>query len=370
MGCCSTCVREPPTSPPPVRSRSPASSLDSLSSSGLKAAAPPEVSHDRAAELFKPREEYTLGEVLDTGRFGTVHRSTRSDGSEVAVKVLTADTMRRLGAAQLLREICIMSVLRHPNVIGLECVVQDVTPKSTSLWIVMPLLPGTTLQRRLDAVGSFDEGSCRGCFRQIVLAVRYLHGISVVHRDLKPENCVVDSADHVTVVDFGTCAVQRTSLSGEVLPGMELRGVCGTPCFIAPEVAPEWGQDGFGRRSSLYNGFAADMWALGVVLYCMLQGRRPFCGRSTGEVVAAVKSGAYEPMSGVSAEASRCCACLLTKDPSRRASADVLLRSEWMRGEDADGSDGHVSLRLSTDAPSMSEKYSDPGTGDMEMASP
>lgn len=114
----------------------------------------------------------------------------------------------------------------------------------------------TKIGRRL------EEEEARTLFRQIVEAIDYLHKKNIAHRDIKLENILLDESHKIKIIDFGFSVVtQKDKL---------LNIYCGTPSYMSPELA----------MKKDYQGWHADVWALGVLLYVFLCGKFPFKGRN------------------------------------------------------------------------------------------
>ena len=111
----------------------------------------------------------------------------------------------------------------------------------------------------------FTEEQARFYFRQLCEGVKYCHDQGICHRDLKPENLLVDDHGNLKISDFGLSAMYTggTDAGGRA---ELLHTTCGTPNYVAPEVLNDKG----------YDGFAADMWSMGVILYVLLAGYLPF----------------------------------------------------------------------------------------------
>ncbi|KAJ9548653.1 hypothetical protein OSB04_021196 [Centaurea solstitialis] len=177
--------------------------------------------------------KYEIGRTLGEGTFAKVKFAKNTEtGEAVAVKVLAKSRiLKHKMVDQIKREISIMKIVRHPNIVRLHEVHK----------------------------GKLLEREARGYFQQLIDAVAHCHSRGVYHRDLKPENLLLDSEERLKVSDFGLSALPQE--------GVELLyTTCGTPNYIAPEVLSKRG----------YDGAAADIWSCGVILYVLLTGCLPF----------------------------------------------------------------------------------------------
>lgn len=102
----------------------------------------------------------------------------------------------------------------------------------------------------------FDEATAKKFFYQVAKGIRHVHSKGICHRDLKPENVLIDENGDVKIIDFGFSSSGKTYLTT----------YCGTPPFMCPEIV----------QKRPYNGMKADIWALGVMLFLMLNGKLPF----------------------------------------------------------------------------------------------
>lgn len=121
------------------------------------------------------------------------------------------------------------------------------------------------------------EEECRTIFRQVVSAVAYLHERDIVHRDLKLDNVLVDPSDghRVKIIDFG--------FSIKASPEQKLSLYCGTPHYMDPDIS----------RKKDYNGQAADVWALGVILFILVTGKLPFFGDFEQDLFRRIQAAKY-----------------------------------------------------------------------------
>lgn len=217
--------------------------------------------------------KYRLQKLLGRGAAGVVWSATNITTSrKVALKLLLRPEPKQ--RERLLREARAAGALHHPNVID----IYDVTelPDGNPV-LVLELLEGQTLQQLMDERAPLPSREAAGIGRDVARALAVAHASGIVHRDLKPSNIFMhqpgDDPPVVKVVDFG---ISKNLLAGEgtlTETGMAV----GSPAFMSPEqVRGERKLDG-----------RTDLWALGVLLWEMLAGRRLFDGR-THEVLTQV----------------------------------------------------------------------------------
>ena len=186
--------------------------------------------------------------------------------------------------------------VHHPNVLGaselLEVSVAEPGQSSRPVpVIVMPLLSGETLARRLDRAGALPLAESAGLLLPIVSAIGTAHARGIVHRDLKPENIFVVSgggSESPMVLDFGVAKLLGTSWVVSTIltkPGVRV----GTPRYMAPEQAMP------GERVD----HRADIWSLGTILYQCLSGIRPIEGDTLKDLLSALFDGAITPLGAV-----------------------------------------------------------------------
>lgn len=125
---------------------------------------------------------------------------------------------------QLFREVRIMKMLDHPNIVKLFQVIET----EKTLYLVMEYASGGEVFDYLVLHGRMKEKEARAKFRQIVSAVQYCHQKKIIHRDLKAENLLLDSEMNIKIADFG--------FSNEFTPGSKLDTFCGSPPYAAPEL--------------------------------------------------------------------------------------------------------------------------------------
>jgi len=259
---------------------------------------------------------YEIHSAIGAGGMGEVWRArdTRLD-RDVALKVLPAEAVANETArARLVREARLASKLNHPHI----CTIYDVGDADGQTYIAMELVEGQTLSDRL-ARGALPVAEVLRYGGQLAGALAHAHARGVVHRDLKSANVVVTPDGQVKVLDFGLAKrlvaedrAEAATASRQALTDVGV--VPGTLAYMAPEQLR--GQPADAR---------SDIWALGIVLYELAAGKRPFEGKTGFELssailsqpVPAVPSSVPAPLAGV---IDRC----LAKEPGER----------YQRGED------------------------------------
>jgi serine/threonine protein kinase len=144
---------------------------------------------------------------------------------------------------------------------------------AAKLYMLCEYVPGGELFSYLRREGQLPERAARFYAAEIVLALEYLHSLSVLYRDLKPENLLLTAAGHVKITDFGFAKVvaDRTY------------SLCGTPEYLAPEIIQSAG-----------HGRGVDWWALGILLFEMLAGFPPFYADTPNGIYQKILAGAID----------------------------------------------------------------------------
>ena len=249
---------------------------------------------------------YILGDVLGRGAMGRVYRASVRDSEDaVAVKVLRDDLSSQPDVvARFIQERQVLRAVSNPNVVT----VRDLVVEGDQLGIVMDLVEGGNLRTAVHF--PMSAGEALGLVEQISTGLAAVHAAGVVHRDLKPENVLADrDADGgllLRLTDFGV-----SRLVGQTLT--KVTSLIGTPGYLAPEVAA-------GERPTS----AADVYALGVLLYEMLCGRGPF---EAENVLALIRAHAEDPPPrpvGMPDELWVLTSSMLAKAPERRPTAQQI----------------------------------------------
>ncbi|KGN55436.1 CBL-interacting serine/threonine-protein kinase 5 [Cucumis sativus] len=257
--------------------------------------------------------KYEIGRLLGKGTFAKVYYGKELEsGESVAIKVLNKDQVKKEGMMeQIKREISVMRLVRHPNIVELK----EVMATKTKIFFVMDYVRGGELFAKV-ARGKLKEDVARKYFQQLISAVDYCHSRGVSHRDLKPENLLLDENEDLKISDFGLSALPE-QLRNDGL----LHTQCGTPAYVAPEVL---------RRKG-YDGAKADIWSCGVILYVLLAGFLPFQDENIMTMYKKVFKAEFECPPWFSAESKRLISKILVVDPGRRITIGAITRVPWFR---------------------------------------
>lgn len=214
----------------------------------------------------------------------------------------------KIDDAQL--ELKLMKLLRHPNIIQLYEAIER--PESGSQCIIMEYAPKGDLFDYISENGQLEESKAKKLFTQLVSAVEHMHSKNIVHRDIKPENLLLDANNNLKLTDFG--------LSTFCAPNSMLNNSCGSPLYSAPEIF----------RHEPYDGRAADVWAMGVVLFAMVTGEIPWYGYTLRDQVSSILRGEFQFPSYLSAECKHLIKSMLTVAPNKRITIQRIKRHPWV----------------------------------------
>ncbi|XP_036404391.1 serine/threonine-protein kinase MARK2 isoform X5 [Megalops cyprinoides] len=252
---------------------------------------------------------YRLLKTIGKGNFAKVKLARHVlTGKEVAVKIIDKTQLNSSSLQKLFREVRIMKMLNHPNIVKLFEVIET----EKTLYLVMEYASGGEVFDYLVAHGRMKEKEARAKFRQIVSAVQYCHQKCIVHRDLKAENLLLDADMNIKIADFG--------FSNEFTLGSKLDTFCGSPPYAAPELF----------QGKKYDGPEVDVWSLGVILYTLVSGSLPFDGQNLKELRERVLRGKYRIPFYMSTDCENLLKKFLILNPSKRGSLEQIMKDGWM----------------------------------------
>ncbi|XP_022531997.2 serine/threonine-protein kinase MARK2 isoform X13 [Astyanax mexicanus] len=252
---------------------------------------------------------YRLLKTIGKGNFAKVKLARHVlTGKEVAVKIIDKTQLNSSSLQKLFREVRIMKLLNHPNIVKLFEVIET----EKTLYLVMEYASGGEVFDYLVAHGRMKEKEARAKFRQIVSAVQYCHQKCIVHRDLKAENLLLDADMNIKIADFG--------FSNEFTLGNKLDTFCGSPPYAAPELF----------QGKKYDGPEVDVWSLGVILYTLVSGSLPFDGQNLKELRERVLRGKYRIPFYMSTDCENLLKKFLILNPTKRGSLEQVMKDRWM----------------------------------------
>lgn len=293
--------------------------------------------------------QYVIKQEIGRGSFGAVHLAVDQNGSEFAVKEFSKSRLRKRAQSHILRrphaarrtdhvaagvglnsplhrqstaemqeaegqgnplflikeEIAIMKKLNHGNLVSLIEVLDD--PNEDSLYMVLEMCKkGVVMKVGIDEEAEpYDEESCRCWFRDLILGIEYLHAQGVVHRDIKPDNLLLTEDDVLKIVDFGVSEIFEKESE------MVTAKSAGSPAFLPPELC-------IAKHGDI-SGKAADIWSMGVTLYCLRFGKLPFERSGVLQLYEAIKNDPLElSREEISESFKDVLKQLLEKDPAKR----------------------------------------------------
>lgn len=228
-------------------------------------------------------------------------------------------------------EIAIMKKLHHPNIVSLVEVLDD--PDEDSLYMVMEMCnKGVVMTVGLeDRADPYDDEQCRHWFRDMILGIEYckrrtfllslsrtrltsataVHAQGIIHRDIKPDNCLVTEDDVLKITDFGVSEMFEKDSD------MHTYKSAGSPAFMPPELCV--------AQHDKIDGKAADLWSMGVTLFCLHFGKIPFERSGMLELYESIRNdpiAELDPQRIANDVLADLLSRLLEKDPQKRIDMD------------------------------------------------
>ncbi|KAF5185175.1 Mitogen-activated protein kinase kinase [Thalictrum thalictroides] len=237
----------------------PAAKSSRFSSSPLRLPLPLSLPYNNNNSVYRVSDFDKL-QVLGHGNSGTVYKvQHKRTLATYALKVIHGDcdtTVRR----QITREVHILSITDSPYVVSCHGIFEKSPGGDIS--ILLEYMDSGTLDNVLKTTGTFSEVSISNIALQVLNGLNYLHKQKIVHRDIKPANLLVNSKMEVKIADFGVSKMMSRTLDS-------CDSYVGTCAYMSPE---RFDPDTYGAN---YNGYAADIWSLGLTLVELFVGHFP-----------------------------------------------------------------------------------------------
>ncbi|XP_073150136.1 serine/threonine-protein kinase GRIK2-like [Henckelia pumila] len=272
---------------------------------------------------IKTVNEYVYERKIGGGSYGKVvlYRSN-IDGKNYAIKSFHKSYLLKIrvtpsetAMSDVLREVLIMKLLSHPNIVNLIEVIND--PTSDHFYMVLEYVEGKWVFDGSGPACCLGENTARKYLRDVVSGLMYLHAHNIVHGDIKPDNLLITGSGVIKIGDFSVSQVFEDDND-------ELRRSPGTPVFTAPECC----------IGETYRGKAADTWAVGVTLYCMVLGKYPFLGETLQDTYDKIVNDPLLLPDEMSPLLKSLLEGLLCRDPMQRMTLEDVAQHAWVVGED------------------------------------
>ncbi len=271
----------------------------------------------RSLPAEPPVRDFERGALLGKGGMGEVYSARQlALDREVALKQLRPER-RGSGAARerFLAEAIVTGQLEHPNIVPVYSLGWS-APDAP--FLALKLVEGQSWKELLQAEGGGDLVRHLGILRQVSNAVAYAHSRSIAHNDLKPSNVMLGPFGEVLVVDWGMAVRFDEVRDSRIRNREDIRTPCGTPRYMAPELA-------LGRGSEI--GPWTDVFLLGGILYELLTGKPPNDSRSLPDAIEVACTGRRpEPPPALPLELRALCQRALALQPARRPSLEDFQR--------------------------------------------
>ncbi|KAH7104699.1 kinase-like protein [Auriculariales sp. MPI-PUGE-AT-0066] len=287
---------------------------------------------------------FALLRNIGKGAFGKVRVVQHKQTNELyALKYINkAKCVKMRAVSNIIQERRLLEEIDHPYIVNLRYAFQD----DENCFFVLDLMLGGDLRFHLERLGHVPEDCVRFWVAELTLALEFLHSKRIVHRDIKPDNILLDAKGHAHLTDFNIAVhlhYSTSSAPGQPPKLRPLTGVAGSMAYMAPEVLAKKGYT-----------TTVDWWSLGVCAYELLFGKRPFRGRTNGELKQSIMKSSIRVPEDAASKCSRpgqtLLRGLLTRDVTARlacggSDGDVsrdMKKHAWFAGVDWSALEGKV----------------------------
>lgn len=257
--------------------------------------------------------DYEIGEILGEGSFGIVKKAVHSKTKEVvAIKIIDKEKVKKDAMIEnLKKEVSILMVVDHPNIVNLK----EVLASKTKIYLVLEYVSGGELWDVIKEKEKIGEDEARKYFRQIIRALGHCKSKTIAHRDIKPENMLITKSGDLKVADFGLSSQYKDPTNITLI----MHTTCGTINYLAPEVIQNAG----------YDGHLADIWSTGVLLYVICSGYFPFEDDNISGQLEKIVAAEVEYPKTFSRKLVDLLKLLLNPNPKTRISLENILKNPW-----------------------------------------
>ncbi|KAI5778231.1 hypothetical protein EDC01DRAFT_622910 [Geopyxis carbonaria] len=263
---------------------------------------------NESSSLATALPDYTLGDCLGKGAFGSVYRALNwGTGQTVAVKQVRLADLPKTELRVIMLEIDLLKNLNHPNIVQYH----GYSKTADSLYIILEYCENGSLHSICKNFGKFPENLVGLYMTQTLHGLLYLHDQGVIHRDIKGANILTTKEGLVKLADFGVAT--RTN-------GLSDSSVVGTPYWMAPEVIELAGAS-----------TSSDIWSVGCTVIELLEGKPPYYKLASMQALFRIVNDDHPPLpEGVSPACRDFLMQCFQKDPNLRVSARKLLKHPWV----------------------------------------
>jgi serine/threonine protein kinase len=270
---------------------------------------------------------YEIKSELGRGGMAIVYLAEHNlTGEKVAVKVLNADLVKNENIRKrFVSEARNLAQMSHRNIVK----VRDLFEDGDTVAFVMDCIQGKTLKELLETKGKMSDYHIKDIFLQMLDALTYVHQYGLVHRDVKPSNFMLDHQNNLFLMDFGIAKIMDASSAEYTSTGTGAQ--LGTPMYMSPEQVAE-------TRNVTFH---SDIYSLGVVLWQMVTGDKPYDVQSTSNFELLTKI-VNEPLPFTHTKWDHLIQTATQKNPQNRYNSTLDFRKQVLNPSDSNSGDNTI----------------------------